>query len=215
MGNNDIVKVDNAEGIKAATDSHGDAFVEYLMEITFKVTKHVHCVKLTAYTTTSQLVFQPVGEKSGPKEHLGQKGTPRFFVENFLLPWCNRAISETGASVRPRGRLDSLPIMGQGYLKITHSTTAKPVLAKPNLHPPRLPSQTLPPLLQHLSRQPATVTPDRITHTLYKNTVRILPLAFIDDLNAISKCGSQSLSLNSFINTQIELKKLRFGENKC
>merc|ERR1719233_2722263 len=93
MGNNDIVKVDNAEGIKAATDSHGDAFVEYLMEITFKVTKHVHCVKLTAYTTTSQLVFQPVGEKSGPKEHLGQKGTPRFFVENFLLPWCSRAIT--------------------------------------------------------------------------------------------------------------------------
>ena len=51
-------------------------------------------VKLTAYTTTSQLVFQPIGEKSGPREHLGQKGTPRFFVENFLLPWCSKAISE-------------------------------------------------------------------------------------------------------------------------
>ena len=50
---------------------------------------------------------------------------------------------------------------------------------------------------------------------LYKKTVKILPLAFIDDLNGIAKCGSQSLSLNSFINTQIELKKLRFGENKC
>ena len=56
---------------------------------------------------------------------------------------------------------------------------------------------------------------------LYKNTARILPLAFIDDLNGISKCGSSSLALNSFINTQIELKKLRFhtadskGKSKC
>ena len=56
---------------------------------------------------------------------------------------------------------------------------------------------------------------------LYKKTARILPLAFIDDLNGISKCGSPSLALNSFINTQIELKKLRFhtadskGKSKC
>ena len=243
LDNVNILKVDNAEGVKAATDNFGDAFVEYLMEITFKVNKHVHCIKLTAYTTTSQLVFQPIGEKSGPKEHLGQKGTPRFFVENFLLPWCSKAISEkrynediaskyytalkeeirkldimkldmkkankstlievdsmskadakcaakvcnfqginpqnraavgvcakcgnvehfacvkiktdhkediirgvqkyfcstcfkhnpslilpeTGALVRSRERLDSLPLMGQGYLRITHSTTAKPV----------------------------------------------------------------------------------------
>ena len=56
---------------------------------------------------------------------------------------------------------------------------------------------------------------------LYKNTARILPLAFVDDLNGISKCGSDSLGLNTFINTQIELKKLRFhitdknGKSKC
>ena len=56
---------------------------------------------------------------------------------------------------------------------------------------------------------------------LYKKSARILPLAFVDDLNGISKCGSDSLSLNTFINTQIELKKLRFhttdakGKSKC
>ena len=56
---------------------------------------------------------------------------------------------------------------------------------------------------------------------LYKKSVRIFPLAFVDDLGGISKCGSQSLSLNSFINTQIEHKKLRFhttdvkGSSKC
>ena len=56
---------------------------------------------------------------------------------------------------------------------------------------------------------------------LYKKTARILPLAFVDDLNAISRCGIESLALNTFINTQIELKKLKFhvadsqGKTKC
>ena len=42
---------------------------------------------------------------------------------------------------------------------------------------------------------------------LYKKTARILPLAFVDDLNGISKCGIESLALNTFINTQVALKK--------
>ena len=56
---------------------------------------------------------------------------------------------------------------------------------------------------------------------LYKNAARIFPLAFVDDLSGISKCGNHSLSLNTYINTQIELKKLRFhtadarGKSKC
>ena len=45
---------------------------------------------------------------------------------------------------------------------------------------------------------------------LYKNTVRVLPLAMVGDINAISRCGLDSVSLNTFVNTQIELKKLRF-----
>ena len=56
---------------------------------------------------------------------------------------------------------------------------------------------------------------------LYKNSVRVLPLAMVDDINAISKCGLDSVSLNTFVNTQMELKKLRFhvpdkaGKSKC
>ena len=56
---------------------------------------------------------------------------------------------------------------------------------------------------------------------LYKGTVRVLPLAMVDDINAISKCGLDSVELNTFVNTQIELKKLRFhvpdreGRSKC
>ena len=58
-------------------------------------------------------------------------------------------------------------------------------------------------------------------HYLYKNVARILPLAFVDDLNGIAKCGIDSLALNTFITTQIELKRLRFhvpdenGKSKC
>ena len=59
------------------------------------------------------------------------------------------------------------------------------------------------------------------TTYLYKNTVRVLPLAMVDDINAISKCGINSIALNTYINTQVELKKLRFhipdkaGKSKC
>ena len=45
---------------------------------------------------------------------------------------------------------------------------------------------------------------------LYKGVVRILPLAMVDDLNGIAKCGLDSVELNSFLTTQIEMKKLKF-----
>ena len=36
---------------------------------------------------------------------------------------------------------------------------------------------------------------------MYKKTARILPLAFVDDLSGISKCGFNSISLNTFLTT--------------
>ena len=51
----------------------------------------------------------------------------------------------------------------------------------------------------------------------YKNMVNILPLAMVDDLFAISKCGVPATEINVSINTKIELKKLEFHlpkENK-
>ena len=56
---------------------------------------------------------------------------------------------------------------------------------------------------------------------LYKKISRVLPLSFVDDFNGIAKCGFDSLALNTFLTTQIELKKLRFhvadehGKSKC
>ena len=45
---------------------------------------------------------------------------------------------------------------------------------------------------------------------MYKNQVKVVPLAMVDDLLGVANCGHDSLALNTFINTQIELKKLRF-----
>ena len=44
----------------------------------------------------------------------------------------------------------------------------------------------------------------------YKNKVKILPLAMVDDILAITSCGLESIMMNTYINTQIEMKKLRF-----
>ena len=54
----------------------------------------------------------------------------------------------------------------------------------------------------------------------YKHLVKVMPLAMVDDLLAMSTCGQESLSLNVYMNTQIELK-LKFqipdenGKTKC
>ena len=55
----------------------------------------------------------------------------------------------------------------------------------------------------------------------YKGHVEVMPLAMVDDLLGVAACGHESLALNTFINTQIELKKLKFhtpdknGKSKC
>ena len=55
----------------------------------------------------------------------------------------------------------------------------------------------------------------------YKGKVETLPLAMIDDLLGIAPCGLESIALNTFINVQIEMKRLKFhtpgpdGKTKC
>ena len=51
--------------------------------------------------------------------------------------------------------------------------------------------------------------------------VKIPPLGYIDDILTISNCGTASLSMNTFVNTEIECKRLKFhtpdanGRSKC
>ena len=44
----------------------------------------------------------------------------------------------------------------------------------------------------------------------YKKIARIIPLAMVDDLLAVSNCGYESTAINTTINSLIELKKLKF-----
>ena len=44
----------------------------------------------------------------------------------------------------------------------------------------------------------------------YKGLVNIIPLAMVNDLLGIAPCGIKSIELNTLINTQIEMKRLRF-----
>ena len=43
----------------------------------------------------------------------------------------------------------------------------------------------------------------------YKSTLSVLPLAMVDDLIGVSKCGIDSFKRNTFINKEIEMKKCR------
>ena len=49
----------------------------------------------------------------------------------------------------------------------------------------------------------------------YKNCVKIPPLSMVDDILTVSKCGLQSIEMNSILNAKIESKKLRMSEDKC
>ena len=55
----------------------------------------------------------------------------------------------------------------------------------------------------------------------YKEEVDILPLAMVDDLLSVARCGFDSIAMNAYMNVAIELKKLRFhtvddnGKSKC
>ena len=45
----------------------------------------------------------------------------------------------------------------------------------------------------------------------YKDEVGIPPLAMVDDLALMSKCGLDSVLINGYINQQTNIKKLQFG----
>ena len=89
-----IKNVDNAIGAIANTEKSGEAFVEYSLDITFTVKEKVHAVKLTAYTTTCRIMFQPIGEPAHTKVQHSNKSIPRYFADTYFLPWCEKAFEK-------------------------------------------------------------------------------------------------------------------------
>ena len=53
-------------------------------------------------------------------------------------------------------------------------------------------------------------------HTyLYKDKIEILPLIMQDDVLTITKCGKDSKTMNTFLNTRSRIMGLQFGAEKC
>ena len=49
----------------------------------------------------------------------------------------------------------------------------------------------------------------------YKECLPVPPLSLVDDVLAVGFCGSDSLRLNSIIQSKMATKKLKLGKNKC
>ena len=50
---------------------------------------------------------------------------------------------------------------------------------------------------------------------LYKNLVKVTNLQMVDDILDIQVCGFKSFASNTFINNQIEMKRLTLHKDKC
>ena len=50
---------------------------------------------------------------------------------------------------------------------------------------------------------------------MYRNKLPVPPLSLLDDIIAIAKCGYKSVEMASYLNTQTNIRKLRFGVKKC
>ena len=86
-----ITEVKNAIGAKAPSETAGEAFVEYSLEIQFTVQDQIYSIKMIAYTTTCRIMVQPVDASTNTKVVSSNKFIPRYFVDTYLLPWCEQA----------------------------------------------------------------------------------------------------------------------------
>ena len=49
----------------------------------------------------------------------------------------------------------------------------------------------------------------------YKGFVRIPPLALIDDILTVTKCGKDSIYMNAAVQSKVNNKRLKLGHSKC
>ena len=49
----------------------------------------------------------------------------------------------------------------------------------------------------------------------YKNCITIPPLGMIDDIITVTKCGVNSVKLNSCVQSKIDTKRLTVSQDKC
>ena len=80
-----IIKAEAVKKVVADTNFHGEADVEFQLEILFKIRSHQHKVKILCFTTTCKMMVQLMGEAPEIKEYLGNKSVTKYFSEHFLI----------------------------------------------------------------------------------------------------------------------------------
>ena len=90
-----ITGIQNAMGARAATEM-SEAFVEYSLDVSFDVQNTPYTVKISAYTTSCRIMFQPIGSSVNSKVISSSKFISRFFVDSYFLPWCQKSCLKKG-----------------------------------------------------------------------------------------------------------------------
>jgi hypothetical protein len=49
----------------------------------------------------------------------------------------------------------------------------------------------------------------------YKEELGIPPLGMVDDMLAVSSCGSESVAMNAYLKQKTNIKRLQYGLDKC
>ena len=50
---------------------------------------------------------------------------------------------------------------------------------------------------------------------LYRRSIGVPVLTFVDDCISVTKCGTDSVEMNAYLNAKTNIKKLQYGEKKC
>ena len=88
-----ITQITPVAKVVADTIFHGEADIEYQLEIQFKVEENVHKVKVFCYTTTCNLLIQNMGGKHELKSYLNNQHVAKFFADQFIIPFGRKALA--------------------------------------------------------------------------------------------------------------------------
>ena len=80
-----ITRVDPVRRVVADTNHHGEANVEYQLEVEFCVSGIEHKVKILCFETTCTVLVQNMGGKPKEMSHLGNQYTSMYFTREFIM----------------------------------------------------------------------------------------------------------------------------------
>ena len=89
-----ISNVEPIQKVVAETNFHGEANVEYQLEVTFKIEANEHKVKILCFSTTCNIMVQNMGGKSALKSYFQNQHSAMFFASEFILSFGRAALGK-------------------------------------------------------------------------------------------------------------------------